>query len=64
MKDENVTVVDISINQTLKNIGIYRHEGKDEFDSVRLGEYRSNTKIFEEYKKRIILNIFSCNHVS
>jgi len=53
MKDENVTAVDNSINQTLKNIGIYRHEGKDEFDSVRLGEYRSNGKIFEEYENQI-----------
>lgn len=53
MKYENVTVVKNSINQTLKNIGVHQHEGKDEFDSIRLGEYRSNRKIFEEYESQI-----------
>ena len=52
MKDGNVTVVDNSINQTLKNIGIQRHEGKDEFDTVRLGHYWSNSKIFDEYENK------------
>lgn len=44
-------LVENSINETLKTIGVYKHEGKDEFDSVRLGWYRSNDKIIEEYKK-------------
>lgn len=48
---ENVQVIENSINQALKTIGIYRHEGKDEFDSVGLGKYRSNEKIIEEYQK-------------
>ena len=42
--------VEDSINETLKSIGVYRHEGKDEFDSVRLGWYRSNSEIIEEFK--------------
>ena len=44
-------IVENSINETLKTIGVYKHEGKDEFDSVRLGWYRSNDKVIEEYKK-------------
>jgi len=40
-----------SINEALKTIGIYKHEGMDEFDSVRLGWYRSNTAMIEEYEK-------------
>ena len=42
--------VDHAINEALKLIGIYKHEGKDEFDSVRLGEYRSNSDIVEEFE--------------
>ena len=49
---KGVTVVDNSINDTLKIIGIYKHDGKDEFDSVGLNSYRSNDKIIEEYKKQ------------
>ncbi len=48
---EDVIVVENSINETLKNIGIKRHKGKDEFDTVRLGNYRSNEDIFEEFYK-------------
>ena len=44
-------LVENSINEILKTIGVYKHEGKDEFDSVRLGWYRSNDKVIEEYKK-------------
>ena len=51
MKYEYVTIVDGSINQALKNIGIHCQEGKDEFDTVGLGRYRSNKKIFEAYDK-------------
>ncbi|WP_299623653.1 hypothetical protein [uncultured Tenacibaculum sp.] len=44
-------LVEDAINESLRTIGIYKHEGKDEFDSVRLGWYRSNDEIIEEYKK-------------
>lgn len=50
-------LVEDSINKTLKTIGVYRHEGKDEFDSVRLGWYRSNDEIIEEYKKTLSNNV-------
>lgn len=49
---EDVTIVDYPINQALKNIGVYCQEGKDEFDTVGLGKYRSNRKIFEEYDRK------------
>lgn len=52
MEYEDVTIVDCSINQTLKNIGIHCQEGKDEFDTVGLGRYRSNRKILEEYERQ------------
>lgn len=45
------TLVENSINESLKTIGVYRHEGKDEFDSVRLGQYRLNESMIEEYKR-------------
>lgn len=45
------TMVEDSINETLRAIGVYKHEGKDEFDSVRLGWYRSNDEIIDEYEK-------------
>ncbi len=48
---EGVTLVENAINESLKSIGVYKHEGMDEFDSVRLGWYRSNEKVIEEYKK-------------
>ena len=51
MEYEDVTIVDCSINQALKNIGIYCQEGKDEFDTVGLGKFRSNRKIIEEYER-------------
>lgn len=52
MEYEYVTIVDCSINQTLKNIGVHCQEGEDEFDTVGLGRYRSNEKIFEEYDRK------------
>jgi len=52
MEYEDVTIVDCSINQALKNIGIYCQEGKDEFDTVGLGKFRSNRKIIEEYDRK------------
>ena len=44
-------LVEDAINESLRTLGVYRHEGKDEFDSVRLGWYRSNDEIIEEYSK-------------
>ena len=52
MEYEFVTIVDCSINQTLKNIGILCQEGKDEFDTVGLGKYRSNRNFFDEYNRK------------
>lgn len=49
---ENVVEVEDSINQSLRNIGIYRHDGLDEFDTVRLGWYRSNDDAIEEYQQK------------
>lgn len=48
---EGAIEVEDAINQVLKTIGIYKHEGKDEFDSVRLGWYRSNGDALEEYRR-------------
>lgn len=46
-----------SINTALSKIGIYCHENKiDEFDSVRLGDYRSNEEIIEAYKRNFTTN--------
>lgn len=47
--DADVTID--AINEILKTIGVYCHDEKDEFDSVRLGWYRSNDEIFEEFKQ-------------
>jgi len=49
---EGVTVIKGAINQALKGIGIYKHEGMDEFDSVRLGWYRSNDDAVEEHQMK------------
>ncbi len=46
---KDVIIIKDAINETLKNIDIKKQEGKDEFDSVRLGEYRSNEHIYEEF---------------
>lgn len=43
------TLVEEAINETLEAIGVYRHEGKDEFDALRLGWYRSNDEVREEF---------------
>lgn len=43
------TQTDHSINEALSALGVYQHEGKDEFDSVRLGWYRSNSEAIEEF---------------
>lgn len=52
MEYDGVTIVDGSINQALKNIGFHRQEGKDEFDTIGLGRYRSNSKILEAYNNK------------
>lgn len=49
---EGATLVEDSINQTLRTIGIYAHEGLDEFDSVRLGEFRGYRDVLEEYQEQ------------
>ena len=37
-----------AINRCLSIIGVFKDEGKDEFDSIRLGWYRSNDDFLEE----------------
>lgn len=49
---QNALVVEYSINQTLRKIGVKKHMGKDEFDSLGLGKYRSNRRILDEYESR------------
>ena len=44
-------LVEDSINESLKTNDVSKHEGKDEFDSLRLGWHRCIDKIIEEYKK-------------
>lgn len=44
-------IVENAINQNLAQIGIYCHEGMDEFDSVRLCWYRSNEAVRAEYSR-------------
>ena len=44
---KGVVLVEASVNEALKRIGIYCHEGKDEFDSIGLGKYRSNGEILD-----------------
>lgn len=39
-----------AINTALATLGVYRHDGKDEFDSLRLGDYRANEKIVAEWR--------------
>ena len=43
-------IVKESINSSLRLIGIFCREQMDEFDSARLGCYRSNEEILQEYK--------------
>jgi hypothetical protein len=45
---EENTEVD-AINQVLRFMGILRHEGKDEFDTARLGWYRFNEEVIEDF---------------
>lgn len=42
---------DTSINDALKLMGIWCHEGKDEFDTARLGWFRSNKEVLEEIRR-------------
>jgi hypothetical protein len=50
---EGTALIENSVNEALKTIGIYKNEEMDEFDSARLGWYRSNSEIMEEYEQRI-----------
>ena len=43
------TQADDAINRALNFMGIWCHDGKDEFDTARLGWYRSNKEIEQEY---------------
>ena len=42
---QKTSQVEDAINEVLRTLGIYCHEGKDEFDSVGLGRFRSNEAI-------------------
>lgn len=53
---EETTVVSDAINECLRTIGIYCHEGKDEFDSVNLGWYRDNKEVIEAYENNLLKN--------
>ncbi|MVO08338.1 hypothetical protein GOQ30_04060 [Flavobacterium sp. TP390] len=48
---EKAKLVINAINIGLHSIGIYTHENKDEFDTVRLGDYRSYEDVLEEFLK-------------
>lgn len=48
---QDITIVDAAINEALQTIGIYKQEGKDEFASVGLDQYRSNDSIIREFEK-------------
>ncbi len=43
------TIVDEAINDCLREIGIYRHEGLDEFASARLHAYDDNHDFHDEF---------------
>lgn len=52
-KPEDLVIhVENAINENLALIGIYCHEGMDEFDSVRLGWYRSNDEFYREFRSK------------
>ncbi len=48
---DGVVITEKAINLVLEKIGVFRHEGKDEFDSLRLGDYRFNSEMVEEYNR-------------
>ena len=41
----------IDINSALKKIGVVQGLGKDEFDTINLGNYRSFDRYFEAYER-------------
>ncbi|MNK18876.1 hypothetical protein D3C87_370910 [compost metagenome] len=47
--ETEVIITGNAINENLQLLGIYQHPGMDEFDSVRLGWYRSNSEVLKEY---------------
>lgn len=51
-QEKESTVVEASINTSLRLLGVFCREGMDEFDSARLGCYRSNEEIIEEYERK------------
>ncbi|MCI4650265.1 hypothetical protein [Phaeodactylibacter sp.] len=46
-ESRHFTVVDGAVNHVLKHLGVHRSEDMDEFDSVGLGQYRSNRKVLQ-----------------
>jgi hypothetical protein len=46
-------VVDEAINQILRFIGILRHSEKDEFDTIRLGYFRSNQDVLDDSQRNM-----------
>ena len=48
--DEAAEPVAGALNTALAALGVYRHDGKDEFDSLRLGDYRSNDDVVAEWR--------------
>lgn len=50
-EETEAKTVENAINENLALIGIYRHENLDEFDSARLGWYRSNKEVILEYER-------------
>lgn len=49
-KNNDFLVIDESINTALRLIGIFCREEMDEFDSARLGDYRTNEEMIREYE--------------
>lgn len=50
-KKGDTTSKHMSINEALKAIGVERTEDKDEFDTINLGNYRSNHSIINEWEE-------------
>ena len=47
MQNPNITVVEAAINQALQTMGRQAQAGKDEFDTLGLGRFRSSRKVWE-----------------
>lgn len=49
-KAVNVESVESPINEALSKLGVVKDEGVDEFDTLHLGRYRSNSDLWENEK--------------